>query len=278
MKLISNCFECLGNQISRLMISEKEKQQIFMELFKFAAKYKNLFNDTPVDLARIVYKNKVVIDFFKKAKENEINFSKEIAEKLSYENDLLHLLKIATALNVYDYSSPNFKEKWKEEINLIETMFDISELEKTSGNLLYLLDNCSEIAVDLLFLKKLKLKNKEIKITIMPRQHDFINDVTIDDLKEYNLIQQFKKISEIIPLDIYGNSKSKEAIKIKDLKDFIDNNFDYVISKGQANYEILSEFKFKRAKIIIALIAKCEVVAKELNITPGKGIIKLLNS
>lgn len=277
MKLISNCFECFGNQISRLMISEKEKQQIFMELFKFAAKYKNLFNDTPVDLARIVYKNKVVIDFFKKAKENEINFSKEIAETLSYENDLNFLLKVATSLNVYDYSSPNFKEKWKEEINLIETFFDVNELEKTSGNLLYILDNCSEVAVDLLFLKKLRFKNKEILITVMPRQHDFINDITVDDLKEHNLYQQFKKIAEIVPLDIYGNSKSKDAIKIKDLKNFVDS-FDYVISKGQANYEILSEFKFKKAKVIIALIAKCEVVAKELNITPGKGIIKLLNS
>ncbi|MEM2115706.1 MAG: ARMT1-like domain-containing protein [Candidatus Woesearchaeota archaeon] len=269
MKLISNCLECFGEQISRLMIPEEDKRQLFLELFNFASKYKNLFKDTPVHLARLVYKNKVVIDFFRKAKPKEIEFSLKVAKDLSDKDlPLIEILKISTALNVYDFSAPQFENQWKEKIKEIEVKCDV---ENINGKVLYILDNCSEIGVDILFLENLK-KKKNVEITVMPRQQDFINDVTIDDLVKYDLNKKIENFAEIIPLDIYESSKSKNVIKLSELPKFVEK-FDFVVSKGQANYEILSEFKFEKPKIIYALIAKCKVIADEIGIAHGKGII-----
>ena len=272
MKAISNCLGCFGNQISKMMISEKEKRKLFLQLFNFTLKYKNLFEDSPVELARIIYKNKIVVEFFKKQKDKEIKWSLRKYKALKQHNEiknlnLIQFLKLATSANVFDFAAPD-QLNWKKEIKKIKSKIKVDDIR---GRILYITDNAAEIGFDLLFLEKLK-QNTKVEIDLMVRQNDFINDLSIADLKEYKINKLLKPlVNEVYGLDIYENAKGKSAIKLSELDKFI-KNYDTIISKGQANYEILSEFE-PNPKIIFALVAKCEVVARAIGIKEGTGII-----
>ncbi len=271
MKVISKCLGCFGDQISKMMISEQAKRKLFLQLFNFALKYKKLFDDSPVELARIIYKNRIVIDFFKKQKEKEIKWSlkkyRELKNHRIINMNLIQLLKLATAANVFDFAAPD-KIDWEKEISRIKSKIKVSDIK---GKVLYLTDNAAEIGFDLLFLERLK-KDKNVNIDLMVRQSDFINDLTINDLKQYKIMKYLKTlVNHIYGLDIYENAKGKDAVKLSKLEGFI-KDYDTIISKGQANYEILSEFK-PDPRIIFALVAKCEVVANAIGIKEGTGII-----
>lgn len=293
MKVLSSCIGCFGNQISLLMIPEEEKRKLFVELFRFVLKYKNLFNNTPIELAKVVYKNKIVVNYFKKEKEEEIKDSLEIYRRIKKEMknkkinisgiNLWSTLKISAKANIIDFARPpNIKRDiiMKKDINELfeKKAYHSKSLSviNESQNILYLTDNSFEIGFDLLTIEKLKSMGKNI--TIMVRYSDFINDITVADLKNHKINHKFEEMGvEIKTIDLYDTSKSKEAIKEKDLIDEL-LRYDLIISKGQANYETISEYECKckdsKTKVIYVMIPKCNVISKAIHEKIDSLVIK----
>ncbi len=289
MKVLSQCISCFGNQISRLMIPEKEKRKLFMELFKFVVKYKGLFNDTPIELAKIIYKNKIVVDFFENEKGKEIAESFKWCEKIKKEEskgiDLIKAMLLSAKANVVDFGQPELNALKKTEI----TDKDIKELTKSSEELnkkykqflneikeakkiAYLTDNAFEIGFDSAVIRKLIKLKKDV--TMIVRHSSFINDLTLKDLDKYKIVEKcnLDKV-KIKSIDMYDNAKSKDAIKEKNIIEEL-KKYDLVISKGQANYEILSEYEGK-INIAYVLTVKCSMISNALKEDINNTIIKI---
>ncbi|MFO7811011.1 MAG: ARMT1-like domain-containing protein, partial [Candidatus Delongbacteria bacterium] len=97
------------------------------------------------------------------------------------------------------------------------------------------------------------------------REIPVINDITINEAKQIGI----NKIAKVIS----SGSKAPGTILEKCSRDFVGifERSDMVISKGQGNYESLSDSK---RDIVFLLKAKCPVIAKHLNVNVGDIIFK----
>ena len=140
-------------------------------------------------------------------------------------------------------------------INHVEKM--IYDLKK-ANILLYLGDNCGEICLDKLLIKKIKECNPKLKIYFGVRGEPVVNDSIAEDA-------YFVGIDEYASV-ISNGDNSLGTVLERTSKEFrqVFNNADVVISKGQANYESLSECSHKN--IYYLLMTKCGVIAKMIGV------------
>lgn len=232
-------------------------------------------NSTPAESGAKVYEivREVtgVFDSYKEIKEKSIKDAKEmysfLKEKiLNSDNKLETAIRIAIAGNIIDFGVDQ-KFSLKEDVNKILhqdfSYFDIesfkNQLEK-ANNILYIGDNAGETVFDKLLIETL---NK--KTTYAVREIPVINDAVLEDAINSDL----HKVATIIS----SGSKAPGTILNQCNKNFINifNSADLVISKGQGNYEGLSN---ANRKIFFLLKAKCHVIAKNLNVPVGSIILK----
>jgi uncharacterized protein with ATP-grasp and redox domains len=129
--------------------------------------------------------------------------------------------------------------------------------------LLYLGDNCGEICLDKIFLKKIKELNPKVKIFFGVRGKPVVNDSIAEDAYAVGI----DEYAEVIDngdgsLGTVLNRTSpefKEAFKKVDVE----------IAKGQANYECLSE---ENKNIYFLLMTKCDVIANDIGVEEKKII------
>ena len=131
---------------------------------------------------------------------------------------------------------------------------------KKNNEILYLGDNCGETIFDRLLIEEM---GKEIIYAV--RSVPIINDATIEDAKFCGL----NKITKIISS---GSDVAGTPLEIcsQEFLSFF-NRSSFIISKGQGNFETLSE---EKKPIFFLLKAKCSIVAKELNCKIGDMILK----
>ena len=180
----------------------------------------------------------------------------------------LHL-HLAVAGNIIDFGAKHdYSDKQiHEEINkMLSTDLSNSHTEELkqeidrAEKILYLGDNAGEIVFDKLFVEQLP-KNK---ITFAVRGKPVINDATMEDAKAIGLTEIVKVIDNGAgyPGTVI-ESCSEEFQKIF-------NEADLIISKGQGNYETLSENK---SNIFFLLKIKCDIVARDLNKSLGDFVV-----
>ena len=119
--------------------------------------------------------------------------------------------------------------------------------------ILYVLDNCGEAVFDRVFMEPYREK-----IVLGVRGCNVFNDVTREDLKDCGLEGFTKGVVSNGP-EGYPGVILQEASE-DFLKEF--NSADLVISKGQGNFETLSD---STAPIAFLFLAKCPVVLREIN-------------
>ena len=141
----------------------------------------------------------------------------------------------------------------------------IEALEK-AANIFYVADNAGEIVFDKLFLELIREKFNIEKIRFCIKGAPIINDATMTDVVQIGL-DKMDGI-EFIKMDV-GDPKSGISRDSKEFDDLISSS-DVVISKGQGNYEALSEKK----GLFFLLMAKCPIVARDLNVEMGSFILK----
>ncbi len=133
-----------------------------------------------------------------------------------------------------------------------------------ADTILYLADNAGEIVFDKLLIEELcRYDNK--KVTVVVRESPIINDATVIDAREAGLYE----IVDVVP-----SGSDAPATIIDQCSDEVRelfNTSDMIVSKGQGNYESLSDVE---ANIYFLFQSKCPVVAEPLKVIVGDGILK----
>ena len=286
MKTYLDCIPCFISQAleAARMSSDNEEVQkkVLLEVMKHLQTVS--FDSPPPETSRevhhIIRQITDTEDPYRKVKDQANRTAEKLYPTLKKmvidANDpLLMAVKLAIVGNVIDFGTTNrfnindmIKIALKHEHIPDEAYRDFVETLNNAKTILYIADNCGEIYFDKLLLEELSARNKEI--TYVVRANPIINDVTIEDAKTVGI----DKIAEVIAGDA-GNDKSSPGILLKYASPtFLEklNTYDMVISKGQGNYESLSDFK---RKIFFLLVVKCPLVARDIGEEVGKLVLKV---
>lgn len=134
---------------------------------------------------------------------------------------------------------------------------------KEGKTLLYLGDNCGEICLDKLLLKRIKALNPHMKLYFGVRGEPVVNDSISEDAYAVGM----NEYAEIISNGdcSLGTVLPRTSPEFKQIFD----EADVVIAKGQANYECLSE---EKKNIYFMLFTKCQVIAQDIGVAEQKMI------
>lgn len=286
MKINYKCLPCLVNQVVKVAEITKvnNREELFKELFKYLSELD--FNKTNPE---------IIGESFKLIKKYTGN-NDPYYETRKFYNDLF--LKMVDGFEIKINNSPkSFEEAVKYAIvgNIIDfnpihnssiddilKCFEDIEYKKMLINnteklmkdiqkgksLLYIGDNCGEICLDKILIKKIKEYNPNIDLYFGVRGEPVVND-SIEEDAYYVGINQYAKI-------ISNGDCSLGTVLNRTSQDFnkLFNEADIIIAKGQANYESLSEEKGKN--IYFLLMTKCEVIACDIGV--GEKEVICLNS
>jgi len=136
----------------------------------------------------------------------------------------------------------------------------LSKAVRSVDNILYLGDNCGEIVFDRLLIEQLPLH----KVTFAVRGSSVINDATLADAEATGMTDLVKVID---------NGSDAPGTIIENCSDAFRQRFDradLVISKGQGNYEALSDVD---KDIFFLLKAKCPLIAQHIGCDLGSPVI-----
>ena len=279
MKTYYECMPCFVNQALTAMkrVPEPEKERLLRKVLLRISQID--FALSPPEMARGIFdvieeylpESDLYYDIKKKSNSYILNLEDELRDVIKKSDDpFLTGLHLAIAGNIIDFGAKN---NFSDELihSEIEQAMKIvldrdlvtrfrREIEK-AGKILYLGDNAGEIVFDKLFLEQLPCD----KITFAVRGSAIINDALIEDAEMVGMTELVKVIpnGDNIPGTVL-NRCSEEFRKVFDESDLI-------VSKGQGNYETLSDTD---KNICFLLKAKCPVIAKDLNRTVGDFIIK----
>ncbi|MDY6855497.1 MAG: ARMT1-like domain-containing protein [Thermodesulfobacteriota bacterium] len=207
-----------------------------------------------------------------KKKHNEIllKLYSPLKETVKNSQDrLLTATKMAIAGNVIDLGVQNEIKNIEDSIcrvlssNLVIDYYrEFKEALINSGFVLYLGDNAGEIVLDMILIEEIK-RMKDIEIVFLVRGGPIINDVTMEDAKLVGMSDVVRVVSN--GSDAPATILSQCSSEILELF----SRTDMIVSKGQGNYESLSE----EDRIFFLLKAKCPVVARELGVNIGDAIL-----
>lgn len=190
------------------------------------------------------------------------------------DNPLQMACKIAVSGNILDSGvhehlnekmvHSNLQKAHTEEVDA-----DFDELQKyaeKAEHILLLADNAGEFIWDMLLVEVLGPE----RVTIAVKGRPILNDFCIDDL------QSLPELGFSLPekARIVSNGSDAPGTILSDCsEEFLDVfcNSDLILSKGQGNFESLSDVK---APIFFLLMAKCSLVANVLQVALNSHLIK----
>ena len=120
--------------------------------------------------------------------------------------------------------------------------------------LLFIADNAGEIVFDMLLIEQLRTDFPQLKMTVAVRHAPIINDATLEDAEAIGL-------TGLVPV-ISSGSEAPGTLLSMCSAEFMRlfDSADVVISKGQGNYETLSEVE---RGMYFLFKTKCKVIARD---------------
>lgn len=175
-------------------------------------------------------------------------------------NPLLTACKLAVAGNIMDFGAMdnfNIQETidyvLKTDFAANEYVRFATELQEASSLLLFA-DNAGEIVLDKLLLETILQRRRLEKLTVVVKDQAIINDATLQDV-------DYVGLADLPHIEFRLANRPSDGLSgwmPAEIDSWIEEH-DMVLSKGQANYESLSEHK----GIYFLLIAKCPIVAED---------------
>ncbi len=277
MKTYLDCLPCFMSQALRAgKIATKDEKKIKELLDNVGCMLKDIpMESTPPETGDLIYQKVREItgvdDPYKKIKESNIKEAIALYPKLKQvvkksDNRLLTAIRIAIAGNVIDLGvGKDFNILEDVEKILVQdfAIFDFKEFSfqlKNAKSILYLGDNAGESVFDKILIEELGKP-----VTYVVREIPVINDVVFEDAINSGL----DEVAEIISS---GSSAPGTILSLCNnafLEKF--NKADMVISKGQGNYEGLSNTK---RSVFFLLKAKCNVIANNLEVKENDIVLK----
>ena len=288
MKTYLDCIPCIMRQAldaARLSTNDEKTHSIILKQVMFFLldffQSDSLDNSlTPPELARHVYR--IIKEITKckdpyheiKVKYNQIVLKMYSKLKNRVENSsdpLFVAIRFAIAGNIIDFGANGGKfdleATLKEALTLEFAVCDYDvfcDNLKVAKTLLYLGDNAGEIVFDKLLIEEI-LKKYKLKVYYAVKSEPVINDATKEDAMQVKM----NDVAEVIDSGSDAPGTILNLCSEKFLK--IYNNADIIISKGQGNYEALSEENKK--EIFFLLKAKCALIARHLGVKIGDMVL-----
>ena len=277
MKTYLDCIPCFLNQALRAgRIATNDEKKIKTLLDEVAMMLRDIPLDSPPPKsARRIYQKITEItgnpDPYRKIKDESTRKALALYPALkkrvaNSDDTLLTAIRIAIAGNVIDFGA-NWNFDLNDKIAEISekdfAIFDYAEfkerLDKTN-KILYIGDNAGECVFDRILIEEMK---KPVIYAV--RAVPIINDATYEDAVAAGI----DKIAKIISSGADGPGAILETCS----SEFNDvyNNAEFIISKGQGNYEALSG---EKGRVFFLLVVKCHVIASHIGVNEGDIILK----
>ena len=288
MKTYLDCIPCFFRQAldaARIAGTDEIKQKQIVD------KISQLIPDFPLEASppemgreihNLVGKISGVKDPFKEIKENSNKFALKLYPKLKQEinnseDRLLTAVRLSIAGNVIDYGVKNslnveeevnkiFNRDFKNDNENRKTVFryqEFKEILSKVNHVIYLADNAGEVVFDRLLIEELTEKLGK-QVIYMVRGKPIINDALIEDA----IFCGINKVAKIIS----SGSDAPGTILKYCSPEFIElyQKAELIISKGQGNYESLSE---EDRPIFFLFRAKCPVIAEDVDCKVGDMVL-----
>ncbi len=242
---------------------------------------------SPPEMGREIYslvgKISGVKDPFKEIKENSNKFALKLYPKLKQEinnseDRLLAAVKLSIIGNIIDYGAKNSLNVTEEIDYLFQGNFIINNENNSStfkynqfkeslnkvNTIIYLADNAGEVVFDRLLIEEL-VEELGKQVIYVVRGKPIINDALIEDA----IFCGINKVAKVIS----SGSDAPGTILKYCSPEFIElfQKAELIISKGQGNYESLSE---EDKSIFFLFKAKCPVIAKDIGCEVGDMVLK----
>jgi len=138
------------------------------------------------------------------------------------------------------------------------------EVFSNARNILYLADNAGETVFDRVLIEELKRENPKVEIIYAVKETPIINDALMEDA-------EYCGIPDIAHVITSGSQVPGTILsQCSDSFRTIFYNADMVISKGQGNFEGLSDAD---RTIFFLLLTKCPVIARDVGCSQGDTIL-----
>jgi uncharacterized protein with ATP-grasp and redox domains len=276
MKTYLDCYPCFFQQIlnTSLMMNVDERK-IREILISFGQNLSQIqAQATPPEIGREAYRliseKTGIPDLYaekkKKCTEQALSLYPRLKEQIVSSGDRLEMaIRMAIAGNVIDFgANADFDLERDVEILLsqelaIDQYQEFCHVLQRARNVLYLADNPGETVFDRLLIEEL---GKPVVYAV--REKPVINDAIYQDALDAGL----DNVAEIV------SSGTDAPGTILDLcsESFLNiyRSADLIISKGQGNYEGLSD---EIRPVFFLLKAKCSVIAKDIGVKQGSIIL-----
>ncbi len=194
--------------------------------------------------------------------EQENNIYRRI---LSAEDSLKAAIQAAQAGNYIDFIAMDgvSGDKLTELLsNFCVTNIDLAVYDRFckelhgAKRLVYITDNCGEIVIDKLLIREIKKYAPQIDITVLTRGREVGNDATVEDAVQTGLDKEAYVIGN--GTDVAGTCIHLLPEKVR--KRVLEA--DIIISKGQGNYETLSDCG---ENVYYLFLCKCELFMKKFH-------------
>ncbi len=240
----------------------------------------------PPEMGRAIYslvgKISGVKDPFKEIKENSNKFALKLYPKLKQEiniseDRLLAAVKLSIIGNIIDYGVKNSLNVVEEIDHLFQGSFIINNENSSTtfkynqfkeslnkvNTIIYLADNAGEVVFDRLLIEEL-VKELGKQVIYVVRGKPIINDALIEDAI-------FCGINKVAKITSSGSDSPGTILKYCS-PEFMELYQDagLIISKGQGNYESLSE---EDKSIFFLFKAKCPVIAEDVGCKVGDMVL-----
>jgi uncharacterized protein with ATP-grasp and redox domains len=276
MRAYLDCYPCFFTQAiktSRMLnLDEKKIWEILNDLSLAIPKIPS--GATPPEIGREVYrvisKRTGLEDPYKEIKEKCTRQALSLypgLQKLkdTSEDRLMTAVRLSIAGNVIDFGANTDFDLKRDLKTILSQDFAINHYPQfckalaKAQNVLYIADNAGETVFDRLLIEEI---NKPVIYVV--REKPVINDATREDA----LNSGIDEVAEIVSsgCDAPGN-----ILKFCS-NDFFNiyNSSDFIISKGQGNYEGLSD---EERSIFFLLKTKCQVIARDIGVEKGSIIL-----
>lgn len=275
MKTALECMPCLLKQAlyaARLSTSSPELQKKIMD--KVAQILPDMdFNLSPPQNSIRIYSEIASLsqcmdpfaELKKESNELALSLSIEARNTISHSRDpLLAAIIFSIAGNIIDYGSQQNFNAQKAIKNCLNQKLIINDYQllkddiKNGGTILYLGDNSGEIVFDSLVIEYL-----DNEVIFAVKENPIINDALLQDAIECGLDKKCTVIS--------NGTKCPGTPLVDCSETFLEyfNKADVIISKGQGNFETLSEVN---KPVYFLLTVKCPIVGNHIMELSGKEV------
>ncbi|MBN1538836.1 MAG: DUF89 family protein [Candidatus Thermoplasmatota archaeon] len=268
------CMSCFIKQYTREIegsdLSSEEEEKVVREMLSLLSSMS--YDQAPVDVSLTMHNRMIELnvsaDPYCMLKKNSTKKALEMvgaieSEVLSGKDPIFDAILVSMAGNVMDYGAKNMLDL-KEVLHMArKNGFRINDHDLfrrklgSARNVVIFLDNSGEVVFDHLLMRTIHRYYPSVRFKAVVKRIPLLNDVTREDALEAGLTDEY---IELVDLPDEGWIKPRHLSLFPDA--------DIFLSKGQGNFESLSEAK----GVFFLLVTKCEVVAEYLGVEVGEMV------